>query len=1203
VNSAPLVSIVIPAFNPRFFQRALQGALGQTYAHLEVIVCDDSAGDEIERIVQALGATTQVDLRYVRNPQRLGFVGNVKACLEQARGEYIKFLCDDDQLFAKSVQTQAHFLDLNADVNLITSQRLYWDADDIQLPERLENNPLTPGSALFNGGDLLAVLEGFPLNFLGGLSSSMFRRRDVEELLPALTTPEHGFTAALDLALYICLMRRGNVVVLNNILGVERLHPARLSRQQAMLEALDQERAWLVQMLAARGGESAPAKGWVRYQVLSEAEHTEASPPRVWEETPIGRELGVRHSTQQWQVGSSSTSFQELYNAWLGCRTLSSKQQGLLPTVISQWPSRPKIVVVVLDANGSRAALGATLHSLEEQLYAPELVLVLSSDCQQARLEERVFTLPLQDDPYAQLNEVLPQLDGAQWCYLLQAGDRLVKPALLMLAERVAVNTQWECVYADEGALREGESAEPVFKPAFNLDLLRSYPYVGRALAFSRQALVGIEGFDARFGILAPHDALWRLFEKSGDGAIGHISEVMLEAPLSLPKWLALPEVAEQNLEVVQAHLNRCGIAHRIRPDDRLTLLNRIEYLHAARPLVSIVLIVKDQLNAVQRCIETLLEKTDYTQYELLLVDNGSETAETRAWLAAMAQLDPALLRVLSYPQLAAQPDLYNAAAQDARGEYLLHLDPYVMVTHGDWLSELLAQAQRPEVGVVGAKLYGVEGQVLHAGLILGLHGPAGSPFNGEGLTTGGYMQRLQVPSDLSAVGNDCMLVRRQLFLELGGFQDDRYGSSLSHVDLCLRVRESGHLVVWTPYALLALGSRPMEAATRESQALRAQEQERFYMRWLPVVARDPAYSPNLALNSLGGTSFNLEPGLIGGWSPYSTSTVPRIMTLPINDSAIGHYRVTQPLIELEAAGRAVGTIHYKTPGIIEVERLSPDIVVLQGRYSRGRIAEVERFQKFSKARRIYELDDYVINVPKKNLHARNMPETSEMEQVVRHTIGLCDRVVVSTQPLADMLSGMHHDIRVVPNMLAPHWWGNLKSRRGTSAKPRVGWGGGTSHSGDLELIAEVVRLLADEVDWVFFGMCPDSLRPYVHEFYPTIELADYPAKLASLNLDLALAPLEQHVFNDCKSNLRLLEYGACGYPVICTDTLAYRGYLPCTRVYTNSTEEWLAAIRSHLDDPAASYRQGDALREAVMRDFVLRGDNLQHWVNGWLVD
>jgi len=99
------------------------------------------------------------------------------------------------------------------------------------------------------------------------------------------------------------------------------------------------------------------------------------------------------------------------------------------------------------------------------------------------------------------------------------------------------------------------------------------------------------------------------------------------------------------------------------------------------------------------------------------------------------------------------------------------------------------------------------------------------------------------------------------------------------------------------------------------------------------------------------------------------------------------------------------------------------------------------------------------------------------------------------------------------------------------------------------------------------------------------------------------LAPLEQNLFNDCKSNLRLLEYGACGFPVICTDTKAYAGYLPCTRVRDNTSSHWLDAIRMHLSDPLASYRQGDALREAVLRDYVLNDHHLQHWANAWLAD
>ncbi|MFP3700048.1 hypothetical protein SB758_31715, partial [Burkholderia sp. SIMBA_013] len=126
----------------------------------------------------------------------------------------------------------------------------------------------------------------------------------------------------------------------------------------------------------------------------------------------------------------------------------------------------------------------------------------------------------------------------------------------------------------------------------------------------------------------------------------------------------------------------------------------------------------------------------------------------------------------------------------------------------------------------------------------------------------------------------------------------------------------------------------------------------------------------------------------------------------------------------------------------MEIQRLSPDTIVLQGRYSDGAASDILRMKKYSSALRVFELDDYVVSAPKKNSHARNKP--ANIEQMLRDGIALCDRLVVTTQPLADVLSDMHSDIRVVPNMLAPEPWAGLSSRRGTSSKPRVGWGGGT---------------------------------------------------------------------------------------------------------------------------------------------------------------
>ncbi|WMJ01560.1 glycosyltransferase [Pseudomonas chlororaphis subsp. aurantiaca] len=1193
MKSAPLVSIAIVAFNPRFFSAALHSALDQTYANLEIVVCDDCRTDEIQRLVdEARSVYPAANLRYVRNPRRLGFQQNILRCFEEATGDYIKFLCDDDRLVADCVARQARVLDTQEDVLLVVSKHHFFDADNYVLPIRMENVGLTQFDALFKGQDLLANFEKAPRNILGGFSCALMRRADIEALLPALTQAEGGFVAVLDFALFVCLLRRGNLVELSALGSFERLYPERLSHRPETVSAAIVEWGWLEQMLAQRSGDQAPAQGWVRYLALDEVAGPE---PHAWEEINLYALMAGRQGIIQTQVGTDTESYADLYAQWLQCRRFSPAQQQLLSRQMNQWAKRPQIMLLVIDAEADHSAVDLTLDSIAAQDY-PAQVLLLSSG--QRAVDSRARQVALRGDWPAQLNELLPGQDGADWIYLLRAGDRLRDTALQLLAERIACTQGVACIYSDEGALVDEKSLEPIFKPDFNLDLLRAYPYVGRTLAFDRQAVLSLGGFDARLGELAPHDLIWRLVESQGPQVIEHIAEVQVESSLSFAQWLSLPQVVEQNPCLLGVHLRRIGVEHRLHEGDGLQLIPRIEYLHASRPLVSILIGVSDDLPALERCINSLISHTAYSRYEIVIVDNASANPEIRHWLQAMAGLGSDTLRIFLREYSSNEAQLMNFAAQQARGDYLLLFSPYCILRDADWLDELLNHGQRPEVGIVGPRTLNLQGNVIDAGLILGLGGLAGRAFVNEPVTSGGYMQRMQVVQDWSAVSGHCLLVRAQVFADAGGFDESVETQGINSLELCLRVGKDGYLVVSTPHAVVVLA--PSQEPRRQEgwEQRLEQEQEAFYKRWLPKVARDPAYNRNL---NLQGSSFGLMPGARSGWNPLCGRPVPSILGLALNNSAIGHYRISQPLIELQAAQRIVGSVSYDMPSIIDVERLQPDVIVFQGRYNTSKFGDIAQVRHYSNARRIYELDDYVAHIPERNEHARNMPDN--IEDLLRRGIAQCDRVVVSTLALANALDDMHQDIRVVPNMLAPHLWNSIRSQRRTSLKPRIGWGGGTSHRGDLELIADVIKELANEVEWVFFGMCPEMLKPYVHEYHPGVSLAHYPAKLASLNLDLALAPLEFHVFNDCKSNLRLLEYGACGYPVICSDTEAYRGHLPCTRVLGNSAHEWLQAIRMHLADPQASYRMGDELREVVLRDFMLRGDNLQYWADGWLAD
>ncbi|WDY59462.1 glycosyltransferase [Pseudomonas sp. PSKL.D1] len=1190
MNEKPLVSIVIPAYNPRFFAMALQSALGQTYEALEVVVCDDSEGEEVAAIVDGLDGRLRARVRYVRNVQRLGFVANVVRAVELANGALVKVLCDDDRLFPKCVEHQAQALLAHDEVGLVLSQRVLCDENNFMLPMRLVNARFANVDSLFKGEDMLALLDGRPVNFLGNLSAALMRRDQALQWLQALTAEGQTFVALLDLALFACLMRRANMVMLSEPGLVERLHPQRMSKQEQVAHGAPQEWRWLLQMLAARSGEAAPASGWVRYVPLAQALQ-----PRQWQELCVARIISNWQTRLNGRVGSDCESYAELYEQWLAARCFSEVQRGLLPQAVAAWPRQPRIVPVVLDVEGDGQALQHTLDSLATQLYPVHACVVLADAVPVSDIS--LVHQPLQANWPQQLNQLLASLHDADWVYLLRAGDRLSESAILLLAERAAVFPSLACAYSDEGAWRDGKASEPVFKPAFNLDLLRSFPYVGRTLAFSREAMLELGGLDGGFDELAPHDLLWRLVETRGPQVVEHIAEIQVQSPFSFAQWLSLPQVIAQSEPVLAAHLQRLGVGYRVRHDD-LAVINRVDYLHTGAAQVSIILPTGDDLMQLQACVMGLIERTACNHYELLLVAGADVAPATDAWLEAMAELGAGMLRVVRVPQGRHRDELVDAAAAVARGEYLLLLAPALQVLEGQWLDEMLQHARRPEVAVVGGRLIDAQGRVIEAGRVLGVASVSGPAFAGEDAHSRGYLQRLQVVQNWSVVGGDCLMVRKAVFDELGGLGAQPLSQGMAALDLCLRAGAQGYLVVSTPYAVLVRQEAPALCGGLSQEQLLEQQQV-FCERWLSKVVRDPAYNPNLGL---AAADFSLEPSLRGSWSPLCARALPAVLGLPINDSAVGHYRVDQPFKQLEAAGRVVGRVVYESPTVMQLARMDPDVIILQLRHADDSVRDIERIKRFSNARRIFEIDDYVLSAPQKNTHARNKP--ADIEQHLRRGIGLCDRLVVTTQALANALSDMHRDIRVVPNMLAPHLWANLPaSRRGASGKPRVGWGGGTSHSGDLEIIAEVVRELANDVEWVFFGMCPEALKPYIHEFHPGVPLARYPAKLASLNLDLALAPLEFHIFNDCKSNLRLLEYGACGYPTICTDTEAYRGYLPCTRVYSNSTEEWLQAIRSHLSDPAASYRMGDELREAVMRDYVLRDDNLRHWEWGWLAD
>jgi O-antigen biosynthesis protein len=770
---------------------------------------------------------------------------------------------------------------------------------------------------------------------------------------------------------------------------------------------------------------------------------------------------------------------------------------------------------------------------------------------------------------------------------------------LLLLAENAGAHPEQTCCYVDEDSRGGGGYEQPIFKPDLNLDMLRSYPYLGRTLAMRREPLLAMDGLDAGHGPLAHCDFVFRSIEQYGLQSVGHLAEVLYHAGLPFAQWLASTQVRERATAVIGAHLDRLGIAHELLPG-AFGGINRVRYLCDRQPPVSIIIPTRDQLPMLNGLIDSLLAKTSYRNYELLIVDNDSRDPAACAYLDGIERLNNPQLRVLRWPHPFNYSAINNFAAAQARGEYLVLLNNDTAVLHEDWIEALLNHAQRPEVGVVGAKLHYPDGRIQHAGVVLGLRGPADHPFIGEPMDAPGYMHRLQVDQNYTVVTAACLMIRRSVYEEVGGLDEQDFKVSYNDVDLCLKVNRAGYLTVWTPYARLmhegSVSQNKVDTSAREAKHARFKgEQQAMYRKWLPLLARDPAHNRNL---SLAGNGFDLDPIRPQAWQPFEQPLLPRLFCVAADANGSGHYRIRQPFHALQREGLAEGMITPMHLEPIAMERYAPSTIVLQRQLTDSQLETMHGYRDFSRAFKVYELDDYLPNLPLKSVHRDQMPR--DVLKSLRKAVALTDRFVVSTEPLAEQFADMHSDIRVVPNRLPVEWWGRLAGQRRKGGKPRVGWAGGSSHRGDLELIADVVRELADEVEWVFFGMCPEKLRPHVHEHREGVPIGKYPAALAALDLDLALAPLEDNLFNACKSNLRLLEYGACGFPVVCSDLVCYRGDLPVTRV-RNRFKEWVDAIRMHAADLDATARMGDALRAAVRRDWMLSGDNLVAWRNAWL--
>lgn len=910
---------------------------------------------------------------------------------------------------------------------------------------------------------------------------------------------------------------------------------------------------------------------------------------------------GVAARSRKPQVDFMALNKQDEYHKWLLAQQITPRDVRWMEEEFHRWEKCPYFHFLLTLLPVQIQWLKHTLDSLETQIYPHWKITIIAFTPQpdELVLGNRVSWYELGDDEdsYEALNRHAME-QGFDWVSFVEAGDRLAPQALFKLAHLSRGQPEWKIIYSDEDQISaDSVRSRPLFKPDYNPDLLHAYPYFGGLCLFDSNLYTQLGGIDGAMDGIEDYDLLLRCTEKVTLAAIGHLAEILYTRfTLGGHCIRTRQEIWESGMQSLRMHFSRRGIDAKIGTGPYVGT-HEVVYPLTRSPLVSILIPTRDHLELIKPCIDSLLEKTDYSNYEILILNNDSQETEVLSYFSEI-QSHPKI-RILDYPHPFNFSAICNFGARQANGEYLLLLNNDTEITHPSWLSEMVRHGLRPNIGIVGARLLFPNGTIQHAGVVIGMKGVAEHPFISASPDDPGYMMRATLAQNYSAVTAACLLIRKTVYEEVGGMDETDLKVLYNDVDLCLKVRESGHEIVWTPAATLIHKAsvsikKQFDSSRRYSQMRRAEhERDTMYGRWLKWIANDPAYNRNLTQES-NHFEFEKDPSL--AWDP-AWHPAPRILAYPGDLQGCGEYRLVAPCRALNAAGLAQAHVCVKLlyPG--QFAKINPDVVILQRQVGNDHLDAIEEIRHFNRAFRVFEIDDLLHNLPPRSTHRDSM-HGDELERLAEG-ISLCDRLVTTSAALANAYGAFCKDVKIVPNYLERAKWGQLRPVRLQSKKPRIGWAGGASHTGDLEVLYPVIKALHNEVDWVFFGMCPESLRPYIREFHGSTSLDHYPSKLASLNLDLALAPLEYHPFNDAKSALKILEYGVLGYPVICTDIVTYQGDFPVTRV-TNKPKDWIEAIRQKIDDRDALTAQGDALRDHIQRHWMLE-DNLDMWLDAWL--
>ena len=536
-----------------------------------------------------------------------------------------------------------------------------------------------------------------------------------------------------------------------------------------------------------------------------------------------------------------------------------------------KWKYQPKISIAVPAYQTPEKFLRQMMDSLLAQTYENWELCIANASPKDASMEYILMEYAQRDSRIrwkkldenkgiaVNTNEALAMSQG-EYIGLLDHDDLLAPNALYEVAKVLEKEPETEVLYTDEDKVR-GEDLEhfqPHLKPDFSPDLLRSNNYICHFFVVKRSILEKTGGFRREYDGAQDYDFIFRCTEQAGK--IRHIPEVLYHWRTHEASTADNPEsklyAFEAGKRAIEANLKRSGLVGTVTHTKDYGFY-RVKYQVKGTPLVSIIIPNKDAREDLEKCINSILGRSTYSNYEILIVENNSTSQEIFDYYKQLSEMPK--IRLLRWKKEFNYSAINNFAAAKANGEYLLFLNNDTEVITPDWMEEMLGFCQRKDTGIVGAKLYYGNDTIQHAGTVIGIGGIAGHMFTDMPRERSGYMHKASIIQDLSAVTAACMMIKKQVFDEVQGFEET-LSVAFNDVDLCLRVRQLDYLVVYDPYVELYHYESKSRGAEDSKEKVRRFQTEIEFMRcrWEKLLKEgDPYYNKNLSLTKW---NYSLRP-------------------------------------------------------------------------------------------------------------------------------------------------------------------------------------------------------------------------------------------------------------------------------------------------------------------------------------------------------